>query len=92
MTLFQLYLKLRHKGLYIIEKSSDGQFTGGYYTDVYTLNGKEYHVNFDGKLLDDIQVKSIQTEIVDIPKDRGILLKGLYSIDGPIFETIATNK
>lgn len=90
MALFETYLKLRYRGVYNEEKSSEGQFTGGYYTDVYMLDGKEYHVNFDGKYIDDIQVKSIYKDTSSIPEGR-ILPAGLVTIYWPTYKTLAKN-
>lgn len=43
----QLFLRILTKGKYNKVKSGDGQFTGGYYQDVYELDGIEYHLNWD---------------------------------------------
>lgn len=90
MTLFETYLKLRYRGVYNEEKSSDGQFTGGYYTDVYMLDGKEYHVNFDNGVIDDIQTKHFYKDTSIIPEGR-ILPAGKCIISWPIYVTVTKN-
>lgn len=65
------------EGVYLDDKSSDGQFTGGVYTEVYLMpSGKEYRLVYDNG------------ELIEITTDR----KQHPAFESVFFETTVWSK